>query len=314
MIERGPVNASRRDFLAGVGAFALGAGAGLSPSAGHPVVRSVFQTADTEVLVVSDGEFLLPTAYLLAAEAPQEKRDDILNSANRDGNRLRMPANVTLIRQRKELILVDAGFGPGEHQTAGKLAASLRSIGIEPGAISKIILSHAHPDHLWGISLGDELAFPNASYIICGAEWDFWMNPDLPQNLPEPGRRIALGAWKHLPRIKDKIKTIKFGEEVVTGIRAVDTAGHTRGHMSIEIGGSDGLLVIGDALTHTEISFRYPAWPVPVDQEPDRAIAMRRRLLDQLVARKMLIVGYHFPFPGLGTVERKEGAYRFAPV
>ena len=71
-----------------------------------------------------------------------------------------MPANIAAIRRPPDLILVDLGYGAGEHETAGKLAANLTSIGIDPGAVTKIVVSHAHPDHLWGVSNGDDLAFP----------------------------------------------------------------------------------------------------------------------------------------------------------
>jgi glyoxylase-like metal-dependent hydrolase (beta-lactamase superfamily II) len=312
MIMSGHLTASRRDFLTGAGAFLLSAGLGAPPCQASAAVRTVFQSGRTELLVVSDGHFFLPAGFLLSPDVPATKREAILKDSGQGGDRFRMPANIAVIRRPPDLILIDTGYGT--HDTAGKLAANLMSVGIDPGAVTKIVVSHAHPDHLWGVSKGDYLVFPNASYIISGAEWDFWMKPDLLSKMPEMLHRVVNGALRSLTRIRERVTLIKPGEEIASGIRAVDTAGHTPGHLSVELAGGDGLLIAGDALTHPAISFQHPAWRVPVDFEPDRAIATRRRLLDRLAAQKMQIVGYHFPFPGLGLVERKDTAYRFVTV
>ena len=311
MILSGHRSASRRDFLIGAGAVALSAGLNSSPCKASTTVHTVFQSPGTELLVVSDGHFFLPAAFLLSPDVPSAERKAILYDAAQPGDRFRMPANVAVIRRRSDLILIDSGYGSGAHDTAGKLAANLKSVGIDPVAVTKIVVTHAHPDHLWGVSQGDALAFPNASYVISHAEWDFWMKPDLLSKLPEPLHRIAIGARQNLARIGERITMIKPGEEIASGICAIDTAGHTPGHLSIEIAGGDGLIVTADALTHSAISFQHPAWRVPVDYAPERAIATRWHLLDRLAAHKTPIVGYHFPFPGWGRVERKDGAYRF---
>ena len=107
---------------------------------------------------------------------------------------------------------------------------------------------------------------------------------------------------------------VRGGDEIVSGIRVLETPGHTQGHISLELGGGDGLVIGGDALTNAIISFQYPSWRVPVDHEADRGIATRMRLLDQLAADKRRLVGAHLPFPGTGFVERKDGAYRFVPA
>jgi glyoxylase-like metal-dependent hydrolase (beta-lactamase superfamily II) len=81
--------------------------------------------------------------------------------------------------------------------------------------------------------------------------------------------------------------------------------------VSLEVAGADGLLVTGDALTHPIISFQYPQWRTTADHEPDRAGATRAKLLDRLASDRTQLVGFHLPYPGVGRVERKDGAYRF---
>jgi glyoxylase-like metal-dependent hydrolase (beta-lactamase superfamily II) len=303
------LTASRRDFLMGAGGVALSVGLNTAACKASAAIRTVFQYRGTELLVVSDGHFYLPPAFILSPDVPTPERQAIL--AAQAGDRFRMPANIAVIRRSSEVILIDSGYGPGAHDTAGKLAANLKSVGIDPSDVTKIVLTHAHPDHLWGVSEGNDLAFPNASYIISYAEWDFWMKPDLLSILPETLHRVAIGARQNLARIEERITMIKPGTDIASDVRVIDTAGHTPGHVSVEIAASDGLLVTADALIHPAISLQHPAWRVPVDYQPDRAIATRRRLLDRLATHKMLIIGYHFPFPGLGMIERKDTAYRF---
>jgi hypothetical protein len=44
---------------------------------------------------------------------------------------------------------------------------------------------------------------------------------------------------------------------------------------------------------------------------PDQAAETRRKLLDRLAADRSKLIGFHLPYPGVGTVERKDSAYRF---
>lgn len=71
------------------------------------------------------------------------------------------------------------------------------------------------------------------------------------------------------------------------------------------------MIVGGDVLTHPLISFQHPEWKPTADHVPDQAVAMRRKLLDRLATDRSKLVGFHLPYPGVGTVERKDGTYRF---
>jgi glyoxylase-like metal-dependent hydrolase (beta-lactamase superfamily II) len=307
---------SRREFLAGAaaGTLAFTGHVGLAFGTAQASARLVHKSGELEALVVSDGHFVLPLGWLVTADAPPAEREAALKAAGQGGDEIQLVHNVTVIRSPSDVILVDAGAGPRHQPTSGKLAANLSAAGIPPASITTVILTHGHPDHLWGVlDADDRPIYPNASYIVSAVEWDLWADPDVARKLPTvlSGDRLASGAKNHFSRIKDKVKMVRGGDEIASGVRVIDTPGHTQGHLSVEIKGGDGLLISGDALTHKVISFQHPSWRVPLDHEADRSVSTRLRLLDRLAADKLQLVAAHLPFPGYGRVERKDGAYRF---
>ncbi|MGI9422115.1 MAG: MBL fold metallo-hydrolase, partial [Hyphomicrobiaceae bacterium] len=160
----------------------------------------------------------------------------------------------------------------------------------------------------------DEISFPNAKYMISEREWNFWMSADILKSLPKERHGFAVGAQRNLKAIRERLSTIKAGQEVLSGISAIDTSGHTPGHISLEVGrGTDKLVILGDALTHPVISFQHPDWQPASDQIPDQAVATRKVLLDKIASERSRIVGYHLPTPGLGRVRRKGAAYEYLP-
>jgi glyoxylase-like metal-dependent hydrolase (beta-lactamase superfamily II) len=290
-----------------------GAVRGLAAPAPHAFRHGAF-----EITIVSDGYFVLPPPNIAAdvgflyPDTPRSELAAFLTSVGLSIDRVQLPNNVVLVRTASDLILVDTGAGSGWQPTAGKLIDSLQAAGIDREKITKVVFTHAHPDHLWGIADGNgELRFPNASYFIAEREWNFWMDADALNKVPENFRGFVLGAKRDLSRIKDRLRTVKPGEDIVTGVRVVDTAGHTPGHVSLEIAGGDGLIVVGDVAANALVSFAHPEWRFAIDSIPEIAIANRRRLLDRAATEKTLVIGSHWPYPGLGLVERKDGAYRF---
>lgn len=265
-----------------------------------------------KVTTLSDGHLTLPTT-MLAPKAEAATREKALSEAGQTGANYRSPLNVTLLESDKEKILIDVGAGTRFMDSAGKLEEALTEKGIEPDQITHVIFTHAHPDHLWGtINDFDEVAFSSASFHISETEWNFWMADDVVTKLDEQRKVFAVGAQRNLKAIKDRIQTFKPGAELLNGLNAIDTAGHTPGHVSFEVGDDKNrVAILGDALTHPIISFEYPGWHTAMDQEPDKATLTRKRLLDRLSADKHHVIGYHLPVPGLGQVIRKGNGFAF---
>ena len=306
----------RRCFLASLAGVAYGAVAdiGLGRGGAHAAAARTFTHGEFEITIVSDGHLTL-AAEAFARNADPARLAAALGLADL-ARQVNAPTNVTLIKTKSDLILIDVGAGPNFMPTAGRLVDNLAGLGVDRKSVTKIVFTHGHPDHLWGAidEFEDTPTFPNASYVISAAEWNLWMSDDVLNKIPSDRQNFAPGAKRNLSGIKDKVRTIKAGDDVIAGIRAIDTRGHTQGHISLEVaGGSETLVVLGDALTHPMISFAYPDWKPAADHEPDRGVATRKKLLDRLAGDRSLVIGYHLPLAGLGRVERKNGAYAFVP-
>lgn len=112
--------------------------------------------------------------------------------------------------------------------------------------------------------------------------------------------------------IADSVRRLADGEEVLPGLIARLTPGHTPGHLSFDIeGGPVPVTVLGDAIGNHHVAFERPEWASGSDQDKDMAAATRVALLDRLVAEERVIVGYHLPEGGVGRAERAEAGYRY---
>lgn len=307
MMTAGGTAPGRRAFLAGAGAAALAAAALPARAIGR------LEAGDGELIVVSDGTMTLPVSFAFPDPAPGEVAK-LLGAAGLPTDAITNGCNVTLLRRGDRLAIFDVGAGPNFLPGTGKLAEGLAEAGIDPAEVTDVVFTHAHPDHLWGLTDEfDELAFPEARYHMARAEWDFWMSPDAMAALPQDRQSFAVGAQNRLPLIEDRLSRFDPGDEVLPGVEAVDTAGHTPGHASFAVhGGEAPVFIIGDAATNVVLSLQRPDWPSGADQDAELGVKTRVALLDRLAADRARVIGFHFPHPGAGIIERQGAAYRFA--
>ena len=275
-----------------------------------------FKVGAAEITVVSDGEMTLPLRFVLPGRE-QAEIEKLLGTAGQQPSAVTAQVNVALIKIGDHLILVDTGGGTDFMPTLGKLPDRLEAAGVKPEQITKVIFTHAHADHLWGVidPLSGASMFETAQHLMTQAERDYWLRPGLETQLPEAFQMMAVGTQRRLKALAERIETRAPGSEIAPGVALVDTPGHTPGHVSVLVrSGSEQLLIGGDALTHPSASFAEPGWRWGPDMDPDRAITTRRMLLDRLATERTMLLGYHLPWPGTGRVERVGVSYRFEPI
>lgn len=307
----------QRDWMSGAvsrrrvlkGSLAGLCAAALPPAVFAQAEPSRFKVGDIEATVLSDGSMSLPLSFVLPKVEEKVARD--LLQPGPSG--LTAQVNVVVLKVGDRLVLVDTGGTKDFMPTIGGFADRFEQAGFNPDAVTDVVLTHAHPDHLWGaIDDLNESRFAKARIHMSIAERDFWLKEGLAESMPDALKGMTAGTQRRLKILEAQISAQKTGSEIVQGLSLMDTAGHTPGHVSVLLSSKGESLVIGgDALSNAIVSFEKPDWAWGADYDTERGIATRKKLLDQLATDRLRLLGYHLPWPGLGRVERKDGAYRF---
>lgn len=261
---------------------------------------------------LSDGYLTIPPEMVFGS-MPQDELTPFLKQKQIDATRYEPECNVTLYLDGTNTVLFDVGAGPDFMPTSGKLLDALSAVNLTPEDVTHVVFTHAHPDHIWGVLDDfDDMLFANATHYFGRTEWDYWWNPATVETIGEDRAAFAVGAKRRMEAIEDQVMFFDDGQEILPGIAARASLGHTPGHMAFEIReGSDSAMVVGDALGNPHVAFERPDWYSGADQDPQTAAATRSLLLDQLAAEQMKVIGFHLPDGGIGRVEKTGSAYRF---
>lgn len=275
-----------------------------------------FNIGSFEATILSDGLLDLGSAADQFPNADPAEVQQIMDDEFLPMAPMMLEQNAMILNTGDRLVLFDTGMGSTQlfGDDSGRLLANIRSAGYEPDAITDIILTHAHCDHCWGIMADDGTPnFPNADIHISQADFDFWTDE---AKLGAEGfvSVFVEGARRNLMPQRDRIFFVEDGQEALPGIQAISTPGHTVGHTSYVITSGDAhYLNIGDVVHHYALLFRNPEWEFAFDTDPAMAARTRVRLYDMAVADQLRLIGYHFPFPGIGNIRRDGDAFRYVP-
>ena len=323
--------ATRREFLKVSSMLAL---CGVVPAyASAPMVKAQpgfyrMMLGDFEVTALNDGV----VAYVVSRMLPTATAAQIKSGLSKNGltEPIGLSYNAFLINTGSKLVLIDTGTGgkldnEPEFHGAGHLMANLRAAGYRPEQIDEVYITHQGQDHIGGLTLGKERAFPNALVRVPKSETDMLIFLDQAKTaalLEKAHGDKHVNDWLEFtrdlfePYIKaGRFQTIDEDVPLVPGIRALGTHGHTRGHTSyvVESRGQT-LIVMGDLVLMGALQFENPSLGSAFDADPKAAAEQRQRVFTMAAANDYWLAGGHLSFPGVGRIRADQGRYFWLPA
>ncbi|MGB7831460.1 MAG: MBL fold metallo-hydrolase [Xanthobacteraceae bacterium] len=317
---------SRRDLLA---SSAIAAAA--APSGWHAALAAApasstqasgfyrYRVGDYEMTAINDGVWLRTIDDKFVSNVPYQDVQKALADSFQPVDKLPIPFTSLVVNTGSKLVLIDAGTGGQLTQLApqsGTWDANFAAAGFDPKNVDTILISHFHQDHINGLKSKDgALRFPNAEIRVSSPEWAFWMDDAQLSAAPESIRPVFLNARRIFADIAKDVKRFEPGDEVAPGIRSIAAYGHTPGHVAFAITSGDAsMLALSDTSHNPWLFVRHPEWQAIVDTDAALAAETRKKMLDRAAADRMLVQGYHFPFPASGHIRQTATGYDLIPV
>ncbi|WP_326565247.1 MBL fold metallo-hydrolase [Amycolatopsis rhabdoformis] len=290
----------------------------------RPAAWTRFRHGDFECTVVSDGVLEMGPARENFPDADPAEVDALLHRHYLPTENVRLHQNLLIVDTGTQLVLIDTGvgrspdlgrgfFGP---QT-GQAVNSMRAAGFEPADIDVVAITHAHPDHCWGlIDEHDQPLYPDATVVVSDADFTHWTDLSKVDTAPNQHLRDHyIGAHRNLLAYGDRVHRVGDGHEVAPGITAMATPGHSPGHLVYRIeSAGETMLCWGDLCHHYVLLLQHPEWRFQFDHDGPAATAQRNRVYDLAERHRHRVFAYHFPFPGLGHLKRDGDGYAWLPT
>ena len=275
-----------------------------------------FKLGSYQLTAIYDGLWPLKIEDNFIRNASNAEVDAALAAAFLPPGILQINFTALLVNTGRKLVLIDTGTAGQIVDSAGTLLDNLAAAGIRPAAIDTILISHFHPDHINGIKdKNGRKVFPNAEIAVPEAEWAYWMTEANMTGVAPSVQRYFLNARRIFRDLTGEVKRFTPGSELAPGITAIAAPGHTPGHVAFSVSsGNQSMLVIADTARNPELFVRHPDWQPAFDMDGPLAVTSRKRLLDQAAADKVLVHGYHFPFPAIGHIARTGIGFELVPV
>ena len=269
-----------------------------------------------ELTALYDGIWYRPITDKFIRNAPFAEVEHALDEAFMPHDKLATPFTALVVNTGNKLVLIDTGTGGQIAPSAGALRDNLVAAGLDPNAVDRIVISHFHPDHINGIKDKDNnLIFPNAEIMVPAPEWAFWMDDANLNAATGDLKETFLNQRRIFSDIAKNVTQFEPGKEVAPGIETLPAPGHTPGHTVFAIhSGDQSLLVFSDTAQHPAVFARHPDWQAAFDVDGAAAVATRKRIFDRAAADRMLVTGYHFPFPACGHLIKTASGYEHVPI
>jgi glyoxylase-like metal-dependent hydrolase (beta-lactamase superfamily II) len=274
-----------------------------------------YKLGSFELTALYDGVWYQKIETPLVRNASRADVNKALTDAFLAPDILPITFTALMVNTGSQLVLIDTGTAGQITDSAGTLLDNLAVAGVRPADIDVVVISHFHPDHIDGIKTKDGVrVFPNAEIKVPEPEWTFWMDEaNLHKYADSKTLHLYfLNARRIFRDIAGDVTRFAPGQEVAPGITSIPAFGHTPGHCAFAVSsGSQSLLVVSDAARLPYLFVRHPEWQPTFDMDGPLAVTTRKAMLDRAAADRMLVQGYHFPFPGNGHIVRTATGFEF---
>ena len=270
---------------------------------------------DFEVTAISDGTVALPVDKLLENTTPEEVENALKNSYLKTP--LETSVNGYLINTGTKLVLIDTGAGTLFGPTLGNFITNLKASGYQPEQVDEIYITHMHPDHVGGLVLGGKIAFPNATVRANQGEADYWLSQVHMDAAPKEKQGTYKGAMSSVnPYVAaGKFKSFDGDTELVPGIKAFASHGHTVGHTTYVVESNGQKLALwGDLMHVASVQFDDPSVVMKFDTDSKMAAIERKKAFADAAKLGYWVAGAHLSFPGIGHLRANHGGYTWVPV
>jgi glyoxylase-like metal-dependent hydrolase (beta-lactamase superfamily II) len=321
-------NLDRRSVVAGAvaasGAALLGplaaprAGAAMPPVGTQNSGWYRYKVGTHEVTVVTDGvnRFKFPDGFV--ANKTREEVNEGLAAAflQPAPDMIAIPYSPIVVNTGSKLVVMDTGTGEANFErskgAAGQFHGNLKAAGIDRNQVDLVIISHFHGDHINGLLAPDNKpSFPNAEILVPAAEWKYFMDDgEMSKQTSDRMKGVFAGLRRVFDGLNRKVTPYEPDKELAPGITSVATYGHTPGHNSFIVSSGNSKVFVQADVTNLPLFVRNPGWHLMFDQDATMAEATRRKIYDMLAAEKMLVQGFHYPFPALAHIEKTSTGYR----
>ena len=259
---------------------------------------------DFEVTALTDGFFDLPVDKIL--KQPADRTNAALAKTFQKLP-LETSVNGYLVNTGSKLVLIDTGTGGLDGPTAGTLVANLRAAGYSPEQVDDIFITHDHADHCGGLTHDGVAVFPNATVHAGKGDADHYTNAASGDKDAFASMAPYVAAHRFVP--------IEADGEIVPGVKAWSTPGHTPGHESYVVESKgEKMIVTGDLIHVAQVQFDDPTVTVSFDTDGKKAEAERLKVFGQAAKDGTWIAAAHLQFPGIGHLRTAGKGFQYVPV
>jgi glyoxylase-like metal-dependent hydrolase (beta-lactamase superfamily II) len=225
-----------------------------------------------------------------------------------DRGHARLNFGCYLLTNGHRTIMIDAGIGEidQEGMTAGLMPGAVDDLGVDRDSVETVIYTHMHYDHIGGSRRDGKIVFPNARHVFHTKEWDHWKTVDT---------EFGKAAQKIMEPLFDA-EVVNFIDEdtnMLPGVTAVESFGHTPGHLTVSVISDGTRTLIGGDVSNHPFQVEHPHWSLPVDNDHELAAETRDRVFEKIRDTDTTFIAGHYPMPGVGKVVTDDGVRVYQP-